>query len=289
MGSRTLIAALALALVVLLPGPAHAQSPKAPQLRGVHSFAFAIGSGDLDGAVTRRLAPFDLVVVDGEEATAAQVRSLRASGKVVLAYLSVGTIEPGRSWYRAAKPYRLPDRFEEFGEYYADTARPGYRTLVAGRVAPRMLRKGFDGLFLDNTDMTETHRSQTRGMRLLVRRLARLAHGRRGGLLFTQNGDDVIGPTLSLYDGWNREDVTSTYDFATHRYKRVSAGDTKRAQHTMRRFRASGLLVTSSDYTRAGDSASARAAVTNSCAAGGLPFVTNIGLTRIPARAAMCP
>jgi uncharacterized protein (TIGR01370 family) len=291
MSTRALIAAAAATLTLAACASAGAApKPVAKPLRGVHSFAFAIGSGDLDGHVARRFAPFDLVVVDGEEASRTQVRGLRARGKVVLAYLSVGTIEPGRSWYGAAKPYRLRDRFEQFGEYYAATSRRGYRRLIARRVAPRMLRKGFDGLFLDNTDMIETHPRQTRGMRLVVKALARLVHRRgRGRLLFSQNGDRVIGPSLRYYDGFNREDVTSTYDFDRRRYERAPAADTTAAQRTLRRFRRRGLLVTSSDYTRRGDRGSEAAAVRNSCAAGALPFVTNIRLTRIARRAFACP
>jgi uncharacterized protein (TIGR01370 family) len=289
--SRISIAAASLALgLATAPAADAADPPVAKPLRGVQSFAFAIGSGNLDGDVAARLAPYDLVVVDGEEARRSQVRALRRRGKVVLAYLSIGTIEPGRSWYERAKPYRLRDRFEEFGEYYAATSRRGYRRLIARRVARRMLRKGFDGLFLDNTDMIETHRRQRRGMRLLVRALARLVHsrGHRRRLLFSQNGDRVIGPSLRYYDGWNREDVTSTYDFDHRRYRRVPASETAAAQRTLRRLRARGLLVTTSDYTRRGDRGSESAAVSNSCATGALPFVTNIGLTRIAARAFGC-
>lgn len=263
-------------------------APRDARLQEVDSFAFALGSGNLDGDLTGRFAPFDLVVVDGEEAHASQVRALRARGKLVLAYLSVGTIEPGRFWYTRAKPYRLADRFEEFDEPYAATSKPGYRRLIAGRVAPRILRKGFDGLFLDNTDMIADHPRQERGMRRLVKALADLVH-RRGGLLFSQNGDDVIGPSLPYYDGWNREDVTWTYDFDGRRYVRVPASDTDAAQATMRRFARRGLLVTSSDYTRAGDRMAEAEAVRNSCAVDGLPFVTDIRVTRIPAQPFRCP
>ena len=42
----------------------------------------------------------------------------------MLAYLSVGTIEPFRSWYRLLKPFRLKSRFEEFDEYYARVRGP---------------------------------------------------------------------------------------------------------------------------------------------------------------------
>jgi hypothetical protein len=60
------------------------------------SWAFAIGNGHLKGSAgdaAERLGSFDLVVIDGEEATPADLDALRASDATVLAYLSVGTIE----------------------------------------------------------------------------------------------------------------------------------------------------------------------------------------------------
>jgi uncharacterized protein (TIGR01370 family) len=278
--------ALALGLAVLVPAGATSAWPRNPRLRSVHSWAFAIGTGDLRGNVVRRYAPYDLIVIDGEEAAARQVRMLRAAGKLVLAYLDVGTIEPGRPWYRKARRYRL-DYLRDWGEWYADVNSPGYRNLITGSVAPAILRKGFDGLFLDNTDMVETHRRRAAGMRTLVRRIARVVH-RRGGLLFTQNGADVIGPLLRYYDGWNREDVTSTYDFSRHRYVLQPPGERAGAVRALRRIGAVGLLTLATDYTAAGDSAAVAASITDACRAGAVPFVSDIWLTRIPAVPAGC-
>ena len=67
----------------------------------VETFAFAIGEGTLRGDLASRYARYDLVVLDGEEAPRRKVASLRSAGKVVLGYLSVGTIERWRSWYPA--------------------------------------------------------------------------------------------------------------------------------------------------------------------------------------------
>jgi hypothetical protein len=279
---------LAAALVCLCGVAASAEAvPRDPRLQQVRSWAFGIGSGNLRGDVGARFAPYDLVVVDGEEAKAAQVAALHARGKLVLAYVSVGTIEPGRPWYRAARRYRL-DRYEEYDEYYAKVSSPGFRRLITQRVAPPMLDKGFDGLFLDNTAMIEDHKSQRAGMHRLVRELAALAHG-RGKLLFTQNGEDVIGPSLRHYDGWNREDLSQTYSFEHGRYERVPREDTRGAQRALRRIAGAGLLVTASDYTKRGDARGRDRAVRNACAAGALPFVTNIGLTRISRVAFTCP
>jgi len=286
---------IVLGLIIVSPnvwtGPAMAAGP-GPRLATVRTWAFAIGNGALSGLLARRAGPFDLVVVDGEGTTAAQVAQLRRTGTTtVLAYLSVGTIEPYRSWYRAAAPYRLA-YWRQWGEWYADVSRAGYRDLILHAVAPGMLAKGFDGLFLDNTAMIGDYPAQAAGMAALVRGLSALAHTRHGryerGLLFTQNGEDTIGPMVRYLDGWNREDVTSTYDADRHAYVRQSPGDVRAAMEALRRLRGDGLLVTATDYTAPGDAAATRAAVRNACASGALPFVSDIGLSRLPAHAYHC-
>lgn len=265
------------ALLALAAAAPAAAVPRNPRLAAARTFALALG----DGAAGKDLSGYDVVVVDGDT-PAARVKQLRAGGAVVLGYLDVGTIEPYRSWYQAAKPYRL-DYWPDWGEWYADVASPGFRRLIASRVAPQTLRRGFDGLFLDNVDMIETHRGQRAGMLALVRRLARLP-----GLLFAQNGDDVIGPFLRYLDGWNREDVTRTYDFDTKRYVAVSPGDHAAAIATIRRIAARGKLVTATDYVAAGDTAGARAATAAACAAGALSYVSDIDLKRVPRPAPRC-
>ena len=86
------------------------------------------------------------MVVDGEEAGAGLVGSLQAEGALVLAYVSVGTIENGRAWSGAASPFEL-DLWGEWGEWYADTSKAGFRDVITRQAVPPMLAKGFDGLF----------------------------------------------------------------------------------------------------------------------------------------------
>lgn len=268
---------LAATATIALPNPARA-APANPRLAQVATWAFAIGDGALGGDVRARFAGFDLVVVDGEEVTAEQVDALHTNGSLVLGYLDVGAIERGRFWYGRARRYRL-DFWPDWGEWYANVAAPGYRTLLSRRVAPQMLRKGLDGLFIDNVDMIETHRRQRRGMRKIVKRLAGVVR-RRGGFLFAQNGEDVIAPMVKYLDGWNREDLGFTYDFDRRKYARAPATDTASVLEALRKMAAAGLLTTATSYTDGSASQSA-AAVKLACGAGAIPFVSDIGLTRI--------
>lgn len=282
------VAALVVSLAVAAPAQAR---PSDPRLPGVESWAFAIGNHTLDGdaaEVGARYAPFDLVVVDGEEARADEIAAIRADGTLVLGYLSVGTIESWRGWYRKAKRFRLEAWKDWQDEWFADVNRAGLRRLLAQRIAPALLDKGFDGLFLDNTDMIEGHRSRTRGMHKLVDSLGALSDA-RGTLLFAQNGASVIGPMLSNFDGWNREDVSWTYDFDRKRYEPTGPESVAEAQDELREIGAAGLLVTVTDYTADRDMSAELESITNACATGALPYVSDIGLRRVPAQPLLCP
>ncbi len=139
--------------------------------------------------LSRILSAYDLVVLDGEETSAEQVRALRSRGAIVLGYVSVGTIEPGRSWYPLLEGYRL-DYWTDWEEWYAKLSDPGFRDVIVGRVAPMVLDKGFDGLFLDNVDMIRTHPEQSAGMTEVVARLADAVH-EKGGYLVSRSVNDL--------------------------------------------------------------------------------------------------
>ncbi len=260
--------------------------PKLRALNEVKSFAFALGD-ELDDTAAARLGIFDLVVIDGELASAQLISSLHTSGALVLGYLSVGTIERGRSWYRRVRSFRL-DFWEDFGEWYANVAARRYRQILLTKVLPPILDKGFDGLFLDNIDMVETHSELRRGMKALVKAVHD-AVAADGKLLFAQNGDSLIRSYLSYLDGWNREDVSFTYDFTRRRYRAVGARQTSQALRTIAQLRTAGIFVTTTDYSEAGDASSEATALAVACGAGALPFVTDIEVRRIPATPFVCP
>ena len=281
----------AVALIALgTGGPAPAEGPGD---RGValESFAFAIGNHTLDGdadAVGARYAGFDLVVVDGEEAKPAEIDAIEAEGGLVLGYLSVGTIEKWRGWYGEVKRYRLQAWQDWKDEWFADTSKAGYRDAVE-EIAQGLLDKGFDGLFLDNVDMVEVrrHRGQRAGMGQLVAALDTIAGSR---LLYDQNGapgmldgypGQGVDPLVSHFDGWNREDVTWTYDFDRKRYVRNRDAWRHEALDELEEIGDAGLVTTATDYVNLENQSTAAECESgaNAASVGALSYVADIGLT----------
>jgi len=283
----TLGAAVATAAAVSVSGSERATAGAEPE-----SFAFAIGNRTLKGPaadVGKRYERFDLVVVDGDEASAAEVEAIRAKGTTALAYLSVGTIERWRPWYGNLKRYRLGAWRDWKDEWFADTSKQALRRKLVRIAEDEILVEGFDGLFLDNVDMVEArrHRAQRAGMGSLVADLDEVVGS---GALFAQNGArgvlrgysrQDVEPLIDHLDGWNREDVTWTYDFDSRRYVRSRAGDRAAALEELDEIGQAGLTTTATDYIdlAGAHSPGACRAVENAEEVGTLPYLSDIGLT----------
>jgi uncharacterized protein (TIGR01370 family) len=252
------------------------RSRRLAALRRVRRWAPVIGADalpDLD-------AP-DLVVVDGlpeagGDATAARARlgAARAAGALVIAYVSVGTVERWRP-YASAVPaaWTLGALPGWEGERIADARAEGWRRLMAH--AARDLRElGFDGLFLDNLDVAEEHPSTQDAMVALVAGI-RAAAG--DILLIAQNGLATIErlpvDAIAHEDTWWR--------WQGRRYGPSPPGETAAILAGLRRQRARGLVVLTLDYTEPGDPAAA-AIVRRSRAEGFVPAVSVLALDRAP-------
>ena len=296
---RTSIVSAALAGLALLAAAQAGAGPAHPDLAGAESFAFGIGNGMIEGnagEVAERLGDYDVVVVDGEEASEGKVAALKAEGATVLAYLSVGTIEKWRGWYPGIRQYRLAAWQNWKDEWFADVSKRGLREALADDIAPGILEKGFDGLFLDNVDMIEPskHSEQREGMRELVAALGELVHS-QDGLLFAQNGYWGFKKFGILedghLDGWNREDVTWTYDFDRKRYVRNSDRGRDEALDDLSKMAGLGLFTTATNYTRRSAGSAVDESIADACSVGALPFIGDIGLTakRLPDAPYICP
>ena len=269
------------------------------RLADAESFAFGIGNGMLEGNasdVAERLGDYDVVVVDGEEASAGVVAALQDEGSVVLAYLSVGTIEKWRGWYHDLKRYRLSAWQDWKDEWFADVSKEGLRDALADEIAPDILAKGFDGLFLDNVDMIEPKRPQK-----AARRHARAGRAARRSRPCRRR--PAVRPERLLglrkfgilddghLDGWNREDVTWTYDFDKRKYVRNSDRDRDEALDDLAAMRDRGLFTTATNYTKRSTGSAVDESIEDACSVGALPFIGDIGLTakRLPDSPYVCP
>ncbi len=138
------------------------------------------------------------------------------------------------------------------------------------------------------------HKKQRDGMRELVARLGDLVHA-DGGLLFAQNGYWGFKKFGILddghLDGWNREDVTWTFDFDKRKYVRNSDRGRDEALDDLSKMRDLGLFTTATNYTKRSTGSAVDESIEDACGVGALPFIGDIGLTakRLPDSPYVCP
>ncbi len=111
-------------------------------------------------SLTTKLRPpqTGLIVVEPEDYTMAEIKSLKKNGAKVLAYLSIGSVSDERPYYKTLKPYQLK-RLEDWPhERYIDLRRPEVREWIQ-KQAKTLKGAGFDGWWIDNVDVYEEYKS----------------------------------------------------------------------------------------------------------------------------------
>jgi cysteinyl-tRNA synthetase len=240
--TKCLVAAIsALALfggLLCVAPPARAQTPGAtassppPALGSAKSWGYQLQNVDPDVIAA---APYDMLVVDytrdGSDALTAQdVAKLKVkpdgSRRIVLSYLSIGEAETYRyywKWYWGwffglLAPSWLDKQNTEWrGNYGVRYWQPDWQKIVFSgdnSYLERIIKAGFDGVYLDKIDEFETLAAQNPNSRAdmiaFVKALRERARTLKPGFFIVpQNGEGLLteGAYRAAIDGLGKEDL----------------------------------------------------------------------------------
>ena len=260
------------------PTPAPASEPAASSrsaglpTRNIRSWAIQLqeyAGGRLDELAR---GPYQLIVVDlardadSDYFTAEEIARVRATGKRVLAYFEIGSIEDFRPEYpvlrRDAADLIANEWADWPGEYFVRYYDERWWRLVVRPRVEQALRAGFDGVYLDTPlayeelDRTAApgrdRSALARAMAALIARISEYAKSRRPGFLIVpQNSPELRhqpGYTAAI-DGIAMEELffRATGERCTEDWCAANLAET-------RALRDAGKFVLSVDYaTRATD------------------------------------
>lgn len=226
------------------------------------------GYGRSHGLDAVAAAPQPLAVVDLARDggtgywTSSEIGRVRGSGKVLLAYFTIGTIETYRPEYRPMRTQARADILNHWAdwpdEYFVKYWDEWWWTNVVKPRVDQALAAGFDGIYLDTLNAYEglalrrvpgeTRATLARRMADLVVRISAHAKAQRPGfLVFPQNNPELRtqpGYTASI-DGIGMEEL---FFKATDRRCRQSYCAENLAD--ARALRDAGKLVLAVDYAR---------------------------------------
>jgi cysteinyl-tRNA synthetase len=204
------VAALVVAVVAACSGRHPPPVPSPPQ--DIRSWAYQLQDYP-DGRLDRLAAgPYQLVVVDlardaaADYFTAAEIARVRATGKRVLAYFEIGSIENFRPEYQVLRRDAADLIANEWadwpGEYFVRYYDERWWSLVVRPRVEQALRAGFDGAYLDTPLAYERldlaaaqgrdRAGLARSMAGLIVRISQFAKSRHPGFLVVpQNSPEL--------------------------------------------------------------------------------------------------
>jgi uncharacterized protein (TIGR01370 family) len=105
-----------------------------------------------DTAPLSTLSKFDLLVFDSDHHP--PLAPLKERGKTVIGYISIGEVNSTRSYFNEVKEQKLTLQENKNwpGSFFIDVRNPLWTRRVVEELVPKILQKGFNGIFLDTID-----------------------------------------------------------------------------------------------------------------------------------------
>ncbi|MEJ5308282.1 MAG: endo alpha-1,4 polygalactosaminidase [Anaerolineae bacterium] len=161
-----------------------------------------------------RLAEYDLVIVQAELYTAADLKGLQERGTLPFGYLSLSEVadtETTAPWALREGKAGTVVRNPHWQTVLVDCRTPAWQRFVLDEQIPRLVAHGIYGLFLDTVDVDPRFAETWPGVAQLLRRI-RWEHPELA--LLTNRGFSILDAVAETVDGVVFESFSTYYDEA---------------------------------------------------------------------------
>ena len=196
---------------------------------------------------------YDILVIDAQYYSEEQIAKLHAEGKTVYSYINVGSIENFRPYYDDYVDLTIA-KYEHWDEErWIDVSSREWQDFLLNRLAPEILGKGVDGLFVDNTDVYYIRHTEE-----IYNGLTDILHGFKsldtyvsinGGDSYVYEYLDRGGEFREIADAVNQETVFSKIEWDGNRFSKNDTGEREYFQEYIEKVSASGGDIFLLEYT----------------------------------------
>ncbi|HKJ34596.1 MAG TPA: endo alpha-1,4 polygalactosaminidase [Balneolales bacterium] len=178
--------------------------------------SFFVDYGDLN---SNGLIGYNLGIVEPDNYNRAQVSNLRRKGVKVIAYVSLGEVNPSRWYYSELKKRGFLGVNGNWNSYYINLQDSVSRSILLNEVIPKIMQKGFDGLFLDTVDDVAPNTKRSNLQPYMVELIKAIRDKYRNKYIIQNSGFFLLDKTKNEINAILIEDVATNYNFNSHTYR----------------------------------------------------------------------
>lgn len=241
-----------------------------------------------DEAAVEEFEPYQLIVLDSVYHPL--LNPLLDRGKTILGYISLGEIDETSAYFDDIKQRGLLVQENENwkGSHFVDIRKPFWTSLVIEQMIPDILRRGFDGLFLDTVDnaiyLEDLDPEKYSGMKDAAVRLIRAIklHYPHVSIMLNR-GFEILARVDRHIDMVLGESIFADYDFEKKSYYLVDAATYEKQVSSLNaaKRRRPGLKIFTLDYWDPQDHAGIKQIYDRQRSNGFSPYVSIVELNRI--------
>lgn len=241
-----------------------------------------------DKEPTKAFEPYGLLVLDSRYHP--PLRPLKDRGKTLLGYISLGEVEVHRPWHDQVKGWGiLADENPNWpGSFYVDVRDRRWVKLVVEELVPALIRRGFDGIFLDTLDnpphLERTDAKRWAGMTDGAARLVKAIRTNWPRIRIMQNrAYEILPQTAPVLTEALGESVYAGWDFEAKKPHRQSDEDYRFQVDALKAARKLNpkLGLHTLDYWDPADTAGIKSIYALQRANGFSPYVSVVELDRL--------
>lgn len=201
-------------LIILIAGCHDALALKQSQLSNIKNFVFFYGKGELE-----KLEKYDLIVIQDYTLTKDEVKYLKAKGKKVVVYVTIGESDTPPT--EDLKNCVL-GKNENWNSWFMNPSCEKWQNLVITKMKNLLADKNYDGFFLDTVD-TAVVFPQTKDA--MINFIKRIRENFPTAILIQNRGFPLLEYTGDYIDALLWEDFASGYNFQSGKYEKNTIND----------------------------------------------------------------
>ncbi len=234
-----------------------------------------------------KLLEFDAVVLDPK--VVIDIKKLRKKGISVFSYLSIGEINKATKEYKLFldKKIMVAENPDWKDSFYVDVSSSEWRDHLLETAIPEIVKKGFNGLFLDTLDsplrLMKSDSGKFPKMNVYLCELIRDIRVRFPKIEIIANNfedhADEIGPYV---DGFNVEELISAYNFKKKTYEKIKRSENiDRIRRLKKVSEKYGVQIFVVDYVSPGNKKTAVYVYNKIKELGFVPYISTVDLNKI--------